>query len=104
MQNFVAALNGNTDVDINSRDGKTGEALLHSLIKMKRSDRIELVLALLINSDVDIHLKTSHGMAAAAPIHLAVEVSSCKHNNHYSYYHICIKYTVNLAIIIINIT
>lgn len=52
---------------------KAGEAPLHVLVKKERKDRVSLVLALLINSNADIHLKTSRG---ATPLHLAVEVRS----------------------------
>ena len=40
-------------------------------MKKERKDRVALVLALLVNSNADIHLKTSRG---ATPLHLAVEV------------------------------
>ena len=55
---------------VNSLD-KTGEAPLHSLVKRERRDRVGVVLALLVHSDADIHLKTPRG---ATPLHLAVEV------------------------------
>ena len=56
---------------MNKLDKKNGEAPLHALVKKERKDRVALVLALLVNSNADIHLKTSRG---ATPLQLAVEV------------------------------
>ena len=68
---YLAAILERSDLDVNTLDRKTGEAPLHALVKKDRKDRINLVLVLLINSNADIHLKTSRGLT---PLHLAVEV------------------------------
>ena len=72
-QCLVAVLERIKGLEVNSLDKKTGEAPLHSMVKRERKDRVGLVLALLVHSDADIHLKTSRG---ATPLHLAVEVSA----------------------------
>ena len=69
----MAVLERTQDLEVNCLDKKTGEAPLHSLVKRERKDRVNLVLALLVHSDADIHLKTSRG---TTPLHLAVEVST----------------------------
>jgi predicted acylesterase/phospholipase RssA len=67
---LMAVLERTKGLEVNSLDKKTGEAPLHSLVKRERRDRVGVVLALLVHSDADIHLKTWRG---ATPLHLAVE-------------------------------
>lgn len=58
-------------VDVNALDEETGDAPIHSIVKKKRKDRVELLMALLVNSTVDVNLLNSRGNSA---LHLAVEV------------------------------
>ena len=67
----MAVLEKTKGLNVNTLDKKTGEAPLHALVKKERKRRVNLVLGLLVYSDVDIHLETSRG---ATPLHLAVEV------------------------------
>ncbi len=60
------------EVNVNLLDDVTGNAPIHSIIRSKkRKDRLELLLTLLINSDVDINLQNRRSMAA---FHVAIEV------------------------------
>lgn len=59
-------------MDVNFRDEKTGDAPIHSIIKKKKKDRVDLLLALLVNSKADINLQNGRDMTA---LHMAIEVS-----------------------------
>ena len=61
-------------IDVNALDEETGDAPIHSIAKRKRKDRLELLMALLVNSTVDVNLLNSRGNSA---LHLAVEVQIC---------------------------
>ena len=58
-------------VDVNAIDPLLKLAPIHSIVKRERPDRLELLLTLLTNSDVNVDLKTPDG---DTPLHLAVEV------------------------------
>lgn len=59
-------------MNVNLVDEKTGNASIHSIVKRKKKDRVDLLLALLINSDVEVDLQNSRDMTA---LHMAIEVS-----------------------------
>ena len=59
------------DVDVNAIDPLLNLAPIHSIVKRERPDRLELLLTLLSNSDVNVDLKTPDGNT---PLHLAVKV------------------------------
>ena len=61
-----------TGIEVNSLDIETGDAPIHAIIRRKKKDRLEFLLALLVNSDADVNLGNRREMA---PLHLAVEVS-----------------------------
>ena len=59
-------------VDVNTLDEVTGNAPIHAIVSLKkRRDKVELLLALLIYSKVDINLPNRRQMTA---LHLAIEV------------------------------
>ena len=59
-------------VDVNTLDEVTGNASIHAIVSLKkRRDKVELLLALLIYSKVDINLPNRRQMTA---LHLAIEV------------------------------
>ena len=58
-------------MDVNAIDPLLKLAPIHSIVKSKRPDRLELLLTLLSNSDVNVDLKTPDGNT---PLHLAIEV------------------------------
>ena len=66
----MEALNS-PEVNVNLVDDVTGDAPIHSIIKRKKKDRIDLLLALLVNSEVDINLQNKRNMTA---LHTAIEV------------------------------
>ena len=57
-------------VDVNIRNGE-GEGPIHKIVKKKRKERVDLLIALLTNSNADVHFATAKNMTA---LHLAVEV------------------------------
>ena len=57
---------------MNLVDEITGDAPIHSLVKRKKKDHTELVLTLLINSNVEVDLRNRRKMTA---LHLALEVN-----------------------------
>lgn len=59
-------------MNVNLVDEKTGNAPIHAIIKKKKKDRLDLLLTLLINSDVEIDLQNRRDMTA---LHMAIEVS-----------------------------
>lgn len=62
-----------TGVDVNTLDEK-GNAPIHAIVTgKKRKDKVELLLALLIYSKVDINLPNIKQMTA---LHLAIEVGN----------------------------
>ena len=63
-------------VDVNRLDEVTGDAPIHSIIRhtKKKKDRVELLLALLMNSKAQIDLQNRRNMTA---LHLAIEVTNC---------------------------
>ena len=69
LQSFVDFLNSRK-VDVNIRNGE-GEGPIHKIVKKKRRERVELLIALLTNSNADVDFTTSKNMTA---FHLAVEV------------------------------
>ena len=65
-------------VDVNTLD-ETGNAPIHAIVSLKkRRDKVDLLLALLIYSKVDINLPNKRQMTA---LHLAIEVLmyTCMH-------------------------
>ena len=58
-------------VDVNLKDDLTGDAPIHSIIRRKKKDRVELLLTLLINSNADVNLPNRRNMTA---LHCAIEV------------------------------
>ena len=73
MPQTLRALLKRDDIDVNAIDPHLNRAPIHSIVRRVRPDRLELLLALLNNSDVDVNLKTPDGNT---PLHLAVEVGS----------------------------
>ncbi len=75
--NYVANFSQNlseliqTGVDVNSLDENTGDAVIHTILKDKRKHKLEVLLALLVNSDVDVNLANKRGNTA---LHIAIEV------------------------------
>ena len=61
-----------TGIEVNTLDIETGDAPIHAIIKSKKTDRLEFLLALLVNSNADVNRANRREMA---PLHLAVEVS-----------------------------
>ena len=62
-------------LDVNSIE--LSVAPIHSIVKKKRGDRIDLMLALLTYSDADVNLKSADGMTA---LHLVAQVGGfCDH-------------------------
>lgn len=59
-------------MDVNLVDELTGDAPIHSIIKRKKKERVELLLALLMNSNVDIDFQNGRHMTA---LHMAIEVN-----------------------------
>lgn len=70
LQSLLDALQA-PGVDVNLVDEITGNAPIHTIIQRKKKDRVDLLLALLVNSDVDINLQNRRRMTA---LHLAIEV------------------------------
>ena len=67
MQALIALLRHH---DANAKD-EFGEAPIHSIVKHKRGKRLDVLLALLIYSDVIVNLPAANGNTA---LHLAVMV------------------------------
>ena len=65
---FLRSRNGRVDVNILDPQG---EAPIHRLVKKKRKERVELLIALLTNSNADVNFGTARSMTA---LHFAVEV------------------------------
>ena len=65
----------NSGVDMNALN--EGNAVIHRIIKKKHKDKLEMLLTLLINSEVDVNLQNWKGNTA---LHMAIEVS--KHTMH----------------------
>ena len=68
IQAFVDLLQSGIDV---SKLNDDGEAPIHTILKKRRRDRYELLLALLVYSKAKVNQKTKLG---DTPLHLAVEV------------------------------
>ena len=60
----------NSGADMNALN-EEGEAVIHNIIKKKRKDKLEMLLTLLINSEVDVNLQNWKGNTA---LHIAIEV------------------------------
>ena len=61
-----------TGVDVNTLDEETGNAPIHAIVSgRKRKDKVDLLLALLVYSKVDVNLPNRRNMTA---LHLAIEV------------------------------
>ena len=71
MPQTLRALLKRDDIDVNAVDPVLNLAPIHSIVRRGRPDRLELLLTLLNNSNVDVNLKTPAG---STPLHLAVEV------------------------------
>ena len=70
-------------MDVNTLDEITGNAPIHAIVSLKkRRDKVELLLALLIYSKVDINLPNHRQMTA---LHLAIEV--CMYMHAYAHVH-----------------
>ena len=70
LQHLLDALQS-PKVDVNLIDQLSGDGPIHSIIKRKKKDRVDLLLALLVNSKADINLQNRRSMTA---LHSAIEV------------------------------
>lgn len=70
LQALVDFLLKSKAIDVNIRNGE-GEGPIHKIVKKKRKERVDLLIALLTNSNADVHFATAKNMTA---LHLAVEV------------------------------
>ncbi len=61
------------ETDVNAIDNNLGLAPIHSIVRRKRKNRLQLLLALLVHSNVDVNLAACDGNT---PLHMIVRVSS----------------------------
>ena len=59
-----------TGIDVNFLN-EDGMAPIHAIVRKKRRDRVDLLMALMAYSQVDVNFETSRGMTS---LHIAVEV------------------------------
>ena len=60
----------NTGIDVNFLNND-GIAPIHAIVRRKRRDRLDLLMALMTYTEVDVNFETTRGMT---PLHIAVEV------------------------------
>ncbi len=75
IQQFLEAIESGT-VDVNMVDPVTGDAPIHSIVKMKKKNHTEFLFALLINTTVLVDLENRKKKTALL---LALEVSILLH-------------------------
>ncbi len=59
------------EINVNTIDFNLGLAPIHSIIRRKRKNRLQLLLGLLVHSNVDVNLIACDGNT---PLHMIVQV------------------------------
>ena len=75
QQTLIKLLRKYHHLDVNVVDPNLGMAPIHSIVKKERKDRLQLLLALLVHSNVDVNLMAHDGNT---PLHMIIQVHSCK--------------------------
>ncbi len=69
LQNLLDLLQ--SGVDVNELSENTGDAIIHTVLKDKRKHRLDVLLTLLVNTNVDVNRPNRRGNS---PLHIAIEV------------------------------